>query len=273
MAELQEFLEVLDLTDKGDGRFGGRSLSSPTGVVFGGQLMGQSIVAASRSQPGKRVTSIHTIFARAGRLDADLEFEVDTMHAGRGFGSLAVTARQGDRLCCRSMLLMAAEEPDVIRHQAQMPAVAGPDAATPLPPYAIPGEMRIGGGADIVSPDAVGPAELEVWFRCPGVPDDDVLNQALLADASDPMLIGTAMRPHAGVGMAQAHVTVDTGVLSHTLTFHEPVRVGEWLLLQHESPHAGRGLTFGRAQVFTQSGRLVASFGQENMVRAMPKRG
>jgi len=73
--------------------------------------------------------------------------------------------------------------------------------------------------------------------------------------------------PHAGVGQNMAHRNIATGVVSHTLTFHEAVPVGEWLLLAHESPYAGRGASYGRAHVFTRDGRLVASFVQENMIR------
>ena len=82
------------------------------------------------------------------------------------------------------------------------------------------------GGVDISDPEAVGPAELDVWTRFVGAPDDPAISQALLAFATDGFLIGTAMRPHPGVGQAQAHRTLSTGVISHTLTFHEPVSAG-----------------------------------------------
>ena len=68
-----------------------------------------------------------------------------------------------------------------------------------------------------------------------------------------------------------SHVSISTSVLSHTLTFHEPIDPGAWHLLAHESPYAGRGRTYGRANVFTEDGRLVASFVQDNMVRDMPE--
>ena len=89
----------------------------------------------------------------------------------------------------------------------------------------------------------------------------------MLAYGTDGFLIGTAMRPHAGIGQNMAHQNIATGVVSHTLTFHEPIETGTWLLMAHESPYAGRGASYGRAQVFTQDGRLVASFVQENMIR------
>ena len=133
-------------------------------------------------------------------------------------------------------------------------------------------ELRIVGGVDLADPEAVGPAELDVWTRFVGAPDDPAIGQELLAFASDGFLIGTAMRPHAGVGQAQAHHTLSTGVISHTLTFHEPFVAGEWLLLSQRSPYAGHGRTFGCGDVFREDGHLVASFVQDAMVRAMPAR-
>ena len=78
------------------------------------------------------------------------------------------------------------------------------------------------------------------------------------------------MRPHPGVGQSMAHVSISTSVLTHTLTFHEPVDASQWHLLAHESPYAGRGRSYGRANIFTTDGRLVGSFVQDNMVRAFP---
>ena len=132
-------------------------------------------------------------------------------------------------------------------------------------------ELRVVDGVDISDPDAVGPAELFVWSRFPGAETSGATGQALLAYATDGFLIGTAMRPHAGVGQAMSHVSISTSVLSHTLTFHEPIDPGAWHLLAQESPYAGRGRTYGRANVFTEDGRLVASFVQDNMVREIPR--
>ncbi|HEY4634403.1 MAG TPA: hypothetical protein VIH00_10835, partial [Candidatus Limnocylindrales bacterium] len=104
--------------------------------------------------------------------------------------------------------------------------------------------------------------------RFAGAPSDPLTGQALLAFATDMFLIGTAMRPHAGVGQAQAHKTLSTGVLSHTITFHERVDASSWMLLAHHSTHAGHGRSYGRADVFREDGTLVASYVQDNMIRA-----
>jgi acyl-CoA thioesterase II len=235
------------------------------GVVFGGQLLAQSLVAAASGHEGKRVKTLHTVFARGASPDAPLDITVDPMHSGRAFASSTVTIRQGERLCTRSSVLLTADEDDLIRHADSAPASAS------SPPADDEGsgewEVRIVDDVDISDPELTGPPDLDVWTRFPGAPEDPTIDQALLAFATDGFLIGTAMRPHAGVGQAQAHVTLTTGVISHTITFHEPFSAGDWLLLAHHSPYAGRGRSFGRADVFRTDGALVASYVQDAMIR------
>jgi acyl-CoA thioesterase-2 len=218
------------------------------------------------------VKTVHTVFARSARPDLPIEIVVDRMHAGRTFASRTVTIHQGDRLCTRSIVLLSADDEDVIRHADTPAPTSGPDAAEPMEASSGAWEVRVAGGVDISDPDAVGPAELDVWSRFVGAPDDRDISQALLGFATDGFLIGTAMRPHPGVGQAQAHHTLSTGVISHTLTFHEPFSAAEWLLLSHRSPYAGRGRSYGRADVFREDGSLVASFTQDAMIRPMPSR-
>jgi acyl-CoA thioesterase-2 len=271
MPDVAELLAALDLEPVSEGVFTARNFEAgPGGVVFGGQLLAQSIVAASTIDPTKEIKSVHTVFARGGALDRPLDIEVESMHIGRAMASATVTVRQGERLCTRSLVLLSAVEPDLIRYEVEAPSVGAPEDAPPAGGDAGFWELRVVGGIDLSDPEEVGPAELAVWVRFPGAEAQGVLGQALLAYATDGFLIGTAMRPHPGVGQAMAHVSISTSVLTHTLTFHEPVDAGQWHLLAHESPYAGRGRSYGRANVFTADGRLVASFVQDNMVRAFP---
>ena len=272
MPELDELLAVLDLDPTGDRSWTGASMDFGAGaVVFGGQLLAQTIVAAATVDPAKSVKSVHTVFARGASTDRPLEFAVDVMQQGRSFASATVTISQGERLCTRSLVLLHAPDPDLIRHQDAAPEVPSAAESTPSAHGAGFWEVRTVGGVDIADPDAVGPPRLDVWTRFPDAPDDPNLNQALLAFATDGFLIGTAMRPHAGVGQALAHRSISTSVITHTLTFHGPVDASGWLLLDQESPVAGAGRSYGRAHVFTEDGRLVASFVQDNMVRAFPE--
>lgn len=260
-----DILASFELDPVGDDRFRAGHARSTHGVVFGGQLLGQSLLAAAAGHDGMRVKTLHAVFARGASPDADLEIDVEPIHGGRTFASCSVTLRQGDRTCVRAQVLLSADEPDCIRHAEPDPGLTPPadDADAPSE-----WEVQIVGDVDVDDPDAVGPAELDAWSRFVGVTSDDqAVHQALLAFATDGFLIGTAMRPHAGVGQAQAHRTLSTGVISHTITFHEPVDAGAWNLLSHRSPYAGRGRSYGTADVFDAGGQLVASFVQDAMIR------
>ncbi len=272
MSEPSALLRVLDLEPTGEHRYRASNFDTGFGgVVFGGQLLAQTIVAGSAVDPTKEVKSVHTVFARGGAMDQPLDIEVEPMHVGRALASATVTVRQGDRLCTRSLVLLSAVEPDLIRHAAAPPQVSAPENAPRSGGAEEFWEIRVVDGVDLSDPDAVGPAELFVWSRFRGVEATGVTGQALLAYATDGFLIGTAMRPHPGIGQSMSHVSISSSVLSHTLTFHEPIDAGAWHLLAHESPYAGRGRSYGRANVFTEDGRLVASFVQDNMVRAFPE--
>ncbi|HMC38686.1 MAG TPA: acyl-CoA thioesterase domain-containing protein [Acidimicrobiales bacterium] len=271
MSALDSILDALRLEPDGPDRYRAPNVDLGHAVVFGGQLLAQSIVAARIGQEEKLVKTLHTVFARGAAPDRPVEIEVDRMSAGRSIGTCAVTISQEGRLCTRSLVLLSAAEPDFIRHSDDHPTLPDlpprPDRPLERGEWAI----EVVGGVDISDPDAVGPPELDVWTCFPGAPEDAALDQALLSFPTDGFLIGAAMRPHAGVGQAQAHVTISTGVISHTLTFHDPCPAGDWFLMAQRSVHAGGGRAYGTAHVYRQDGRLAASFVQDSMIR--PKTG
>jgi acyl-CoA thioesterase II len=271
VGDLSELLEVFDVEPAGAGVFHARNLDGAgRDVVDGSQLLAQSIVAASKSVPGKSVKSAHMIFSRAASVHTPLQLEADALHAGRSFASVTLTARQDGKRCARGLLLLDRDTPDLIRHQAEMPKVPGPEAAAPYEMGITGRELRIVGGVYTGDPDApVGPPELFAWLRYREAPPEPHLNQALVAHFTGHLSIATAMRPHPGIGEAMAHRALSTGVLALTISFHDPVRADRWMLYAHESPHAGRGLSYARAQIFAQDGRLLASFSQEAMLRAL----
>jgi acyl-CoA thioesterase II len=262
-------LSSLALERLGDTTFRGQSVPDERRpVVFGGQIMGQMIVAASTYEPAKRVKSLHVIFARSGTVKLPVEIELDPFHSGRALGTIGATASQGDRGLSRGLLLLDAGEPDVIRHQIPTPPAGGPLQTPPVAALDHAGvEVRVVDGVDLMTTAATGPPEIHVWVRFADVPDDVAVHQALLSWYTDPFLIAAAMRPHDGIGQEQAHETLSTGVIAHTLSFHEPFRADEWMLIANHSVHAGAGRTYGEGHVFREDGQIVASFVQENMIR------
>jgi acyl-CoA thioesterase len=245
-------------------------------VVFGGQILAQMIVAAHLDRNAdrtdeKEVKSIHAIFARAGDYTRPIEYDVEQMHDGRTIGSDVVTFAQGGRIMSRAMILWSSDEPDLIRHTAnvEMPKVVGPDdPGNRTDGRVFPGaEGRIVDGINTWSDDEpLRPAVQNIWTRYTG--DYSVpINQAILSWATDGYLIGTAMLPHEGHNEGHAHKTISTGVVAHTLNFHDRFHANEWLLMANESIWAGRGRSHGRCNIWTQDGRLVATYTQDNLVR------
>jgi acyl-CoA thioesterase-2 len=262
MPTIEAFLEALTLLPDGNDRY------RATNVDFGRQLIAQTMMAAEQGQEGKTIKSVHTVFARAALPDLAVELTVDRMHSGRAFASSTITVNQGDRLCARSLVLLSAPEDDVIRHADAARRTTEPADVAEYLRREGAWELGIVDGVDLNDPDQVGPPELDVWVRFAGAPDVPSINRALVAFTTDGYLIATAMRPHAGVGQSQAHRTLSTGVLSHTISFHEPCSAGAWHLLEHRSTYAGHGRCFGRGEVFGPDGQLAASFVQDAMIRA-----
>ncbi|MDG2005648.1 MAG: thioesterase family protein [Novosphingobium sp.] len=261
-------LSCFELEQTAPATFTGQSVGDERRpVVFGGQIMGQMIAAAALVEPGKQVKNLHTVFARAGTVKQPVEYTLDQFHSGRAFGSIEAIAAQGERMLSRGLLLMDAGEVDVIRHQVPELPVSGPEhhAATQGGEPGV--EIRVVDNVDMMTTAVTGDPELNLWLRWSDVPDEPAMHQAALAWFTDPFLIGAAMRPHDGIGQEQAHESLSTGVITHTLTFHEAFHADEWLLISNRSQHAGGGRTYGDGHVFTEDGRLVASFVQTNMIR------
>lgn len=279
MPEVDDLPEALRLARTGERTFlvpaeeGERARD----VVFGGELLAQMITASATVNGFSRdVKSIHAIFARAGSYAKDQEVDVDTMHAGRSFGSDTVTFRQGGKVMARGMLLLNADEPDLLRYTTpQMPDVTGPDESPAVGPAGLlfpDSEHRIVGGLDTWDPTLpVQPPVRHIWTRYAGplspAADCVPVHQAILAFGTDGWLIGTSMLPYEQYNEAIAHKSISTGVVGHTLHFHERFDARAWLLLSHEVIWTGRGRIHGRCLVWTEDGRLVASYTQDSMVR------
>jgi acyl-CoA thioesterase-2 len=271
VSDLQQLLEVLELRPKGEHSYEAANLRLSGGqTVFGGQILAQAIVAGAVVDPTKDVRSLHTVFARGAAIDQAMDVDVDVLQVGRSFASASIAFRQGAKDCARSVVLLSAPEPDLIRHQPDAPDSSPPADAVELHHGPDFWQMRIEGGVDLDDPEAIGPAELTAWIRFPGAPGDQAIARALLAYATDGFLIATAMRPHAGVGQALAHVTINTTVVTHTLSFHEDFDASDWMALRMLSPQAGHGCSYGRGEVFGSGGLHVASFVQDNMIRNFP---
>jgi acyl-CoA thioesterase len=207
------------------------------------------------------------VFARAGTYTKPIEMEVDSMHAGRTWGSDTVTATQDGRLLSRAIVLLNTLDPDLMRHDPEGPPdVPRPEDLTPARGQAFPGaEMRPVPGERMLGGV---PVEL-AWHRYERPLDSQAANQAVLVWSTCGNVIGLAMRPHQEqVSIGDAHRTISTGVIGHTVHFTDTFDVSQWLLIVTEATKAGGGRVYGGGQVFTEDGSLVAAFHQDSMAKS-----
>lgn len=278
---------MLDLTDTGartsEDIFTGPSQWSPVGRVFGGQVLAQSLVAASRTAPeGRAVHSMHGYFLRPGDVTVPITFSVDRIHDGRSFSTRRTQAYQHG-LPILSMIASFQTDDDGVEHAAPMPDdLPEPEDLPsdrdllarvdhPAAQYwssSRPFDIRHAPNPLYLAVEGERVAHQAVWMRSTGaLPDDPGLHRAALAYVSDYTILEPIQRRH---GIAWATPGLRTASLDHAMWWHRPVRVDEWLLYVQESPSAsgGRGLSLGR--IYTRGGVLVASVAQEGMVRVPP---
>ena len=229
--------------------------------IFGGQLLGQFIRSASLACPDKAVKSQHAVFAREGRADEPIRYQAIRHHEGRSFAAVTITARQSRGVIASCVTCMHSSE-DGPEHQCvdEVPAVLGPEHQQSLD--LIPWETR---AVVDLNTSTIGPPQFEVWMRTPTAAAE--LAPAIAAYATDLTLIGTALRPMGGVDQRGNGTAFTSAVTSHTIWFHRPFRTDDWLLLRQHSPLLAHGRSFGRGDMLTEDGTLVASYAQEALLR------
>ncbi|MGI8329394.1 acyl-CoA thioesterase [Actinomadura scrupuli] len=251
----------VDGRDTARADFEGRNQRLSYQRLFGGQLLAQFARAASLACPDKVVKSLHVLFPRAGHSDEPVRYEVEGHHQGSTFATLTIVARQKRGVLATASVSMHVFE-EGLEHQtvAQVPSVLGAEHQVKFD--LLPWEIRA--ATDLNSPKPE-PPELDLWMRIPAVGRE--LTPALTAYATDLTIIGTALRPLEGLCQQDAGTAFTSGVTSHTLWFHRPFSTDGWLLLRQHSPLLAHGRCFGRGDVLTEDGSLVASYAQESLLR------
>jgi len=278
---LADLVSVLDLETIEANIFRGPSRDIGSPQVFGGQVLGQALIAASRTVSERNVHSLHAYFLRRGDVNAPIVYEVDRARDGSSFSNRRVVAIQHGRQIFNLAASFHLSEPG-FEHAAQAPDVAGPEG---LPEVMkvwaarldnLPRRVRefLGNqrpfhvriveenhhGADGMQPVK------HVWMKAVDeLPDDPQLHQAMLAYISDYELLGTATLPHGEERALRGELQMAS--LDHAMWFHRPCRVDEWLLFSFDSPSAGGARGLARGQVFTRDGKLVLSTAQEGLIR------
>ncbi|MGE0031196.1 MAG: acyl-CoA thioesterase [Steroidobacteraceae bacterium] len=276
---LADLLKLLDLERLEDNLFRGQSRDIGAPQVFGGQVLGQALVAASRTVEGRGVHSLHAYFLRRGDLNVPIIFEVDRSRDGGSFTSRRVVAIQHGQQILTMSASFQTVEPG-LDHQSAMPDTPAPETLPDLGeinaqlvgkvPEKVqcffrqqrPFEFRAVNPPDFLNPVRRAP-EKRVWFRVTGpVPEDQALHRCLLTYVSDYHLLDTATLPHGVSFMELQMASID-----HAVWFHRDLRIDDWLLYVTESPSASGARGFARGSIYARDGVLVASVAQEGLIR------
>ena len=261
----EDTLACLSVEALGDDTFTAPNIPMDYRRIFGGQLLAQVLCVAVTTVESKTVKSLHASFPRQGDLTDPVEYRVRREREGRTFAHRQIVGEQAGEAIVLASVALHSEEAG-LEHQMPSPEVGSPDEATVADLSMIPWETRVVGGVDLASRE-VGPPSFAFWMRAPSFSGPAVAHQALLAHATDLTLIGTSLRPHAGLGEDDSPERIQTAVTSHTLWFHRALRIDDWLLISQESPVVAAGRGFAQGHVFSRAGELVASFAQESMLR------
>ncbi|MGM0915750.1 MAG: acyl-CoA thioesterase [Pseudomonadota bacterium] len=269
---LNDLVNLLALEPLEETLFRGTSQDLGLPQLFGGQVLGQALSAASQTVPAeRRAHSLHGYFLRPGDPHRPVVYQVDTIRDGGSFTTRRVTAIQKGRPIFFCSASFHGEE-EGLAHQTAMPGVTSPerlieDGARLARFDNHPIEFLL----DSQEWEAGQPARKRVWFRLVGdLPDDPATHRSLLAYSSDFNLLTTALVPH---GIEYRDPRLQIASLDHALWLHHDVRVDDWLLYDMDSPWSGGSRGFTRGSIYDRHGRLVASSAQEGLTRLRDGKG
>jgi acyl-CoA thioesterase 8 len=271
-------------------------------AVFGGQVMGQALHAASRTVDGALgphsartfgPASLHAYFLLRGEADADILYRVRSTADLRSFASRSVDAVQRGRTIFSMQAQFAAAGQIGFEHTNPMPTdvpppedcpsmrdallslrTRAPSSLQPLIDAALvtPVEVRYASSGpeppDLLdwSPPAVWPARQLMWVKTAPIREEDRLDEACAAYLSDQPLLMTALLPHS-VRYPSPRLGLIT-TLDHSMWFHRPFRADDWLLYEMNSPVSTGGLALSFGHLYCrESKQLVVSCAQQGALR------
>ncbi|HZJ93866.1 MAG TPA: acyl-CoA thioesterase II [Thiopseudomonas sp.] len=281
---LDQLVSLLNMETIEENLFRGASQELGFRQLFGGQVLGQALSAASQTvDPSRHANSLHGYFLRAGDARKPVVYQVERIRDGGSFSTRRVTAIQnGQPIFTCSASFHDSNNEEGFHHQTDMPDVPQPEdliSEVAISPHLAKAltkenrekmlrakaiETRPVQVSDPLNPE-VGEPIKHVWFKPSSVlPKSPALHKYLLAYASDFSLLTTSLIPH-GASIWQPHMQVAS--LDHSIWFHEEVCLDDWLLYSTDSPWAGNSRGFARGSIYTRDGRLVASVAQEGLIR------
>ena len=279
---VETLLSTLDLEPIEVNLFRGTSPKVGWQRVFGGQVIGQALVAAQRTVEAERkVHSLHGYFMRPGDPENPIIYEVDRIRDGGSFTTRRVVAIQHGHAIFSMSASFQIEEGG-LEHAIDMPDIPRPEELASEKELAEqfidhapenvrkywqrerPIELRPTDLTHYISRKKLPPRQ-HVWFRATGpLPDNPAIQAAVLAYASDMTLLDTSLYAH---GRAVFDPALQVASLDHAMWFHRPIDMEKWHLYTQDSPNSSGARGFTRGSIYSEDGELVASAAQEGLIR------
>lgn len=263
-SSLGDVLATMALERVDEWLFAGQQLPAPANHILGGHISAQALLAASHTAPGRAPHSVHTYFLRPGDARSPVDFEVVDLQEGRTFSARRVTARQGGKILMEAMSSFKIPAPAQVVYQPPIPHAPPPESLPWVAPHlAESDESTQGRWASlrwferrIIDIENTPPARSSMWWRPDGeVPDDPVLVASLVAYLSAVTLTEPAFAARGGVG--------ESSQRDHSVWFHGPAVLSDWLLYQRSSPSSADSLALANGTMFNRNGDLVCTVRQE----------
>ena len=281
--DFKELLAILDLSREDDDLFIGSHPSKNPIRTFGGQMMAQAFVAASRSlkfDVPPSAMSVH--FIAGGDPVKDLEFRVARLRDERRFANRRVDVMQDGQVLTTAMVAFLAGGQG-LEHNVEPPVLTDPESLLSV-------DDLLQGYEDVVPHfvEAMRPIDwrytndptwvmrdkgerLEhnrVWMRTvTRMPDDPVLHTAAMIYSSDTTVLDSIITTH---GLSWGYDRIFAVTTNHSVWFHRPVRFDEWVLYSTSSPVAADSRGLGTGHFFGRSGEVLATVIQEGIVKYFP---
>jgi acyl-CoA thioesterase-2 len=230
-ASVDQLVRLLDVRPEGDATFSGCPSGSVLPRLFGGHVLGQALAAAGCTvDRGRRPHSLHAYFLRAGASERSIDYEVSTLREGRSFSTREVRARQGAKLIFTMTASFHLDEPGP-EYQCSVPSAP--------PPHTL----------------ARNSERPEAW--------PDIYREWTSLDIRrvPPEVAGAVHR--SGERSSRAR----SWSLDHSVWFHRPCRVDDWLLYDQTTPSTSGALGLAHGRILTADGTLAASVAQEGLIR------
>lgn len=274
---------LFDLELLEQGLYRGDSWDLGFRALYGGQVLGQSVMAAYQTVPeGRVIHSFHSYFLLPGDATKPVVYDIENVRDGRSFSTRRVKAIQNGRNIFYMTASFQLPEEGLSHQFADMPEAPDPkDVSQDIRyyddnfdklsgrmkqslSYHRPVDIRTIGCAHTFDAVTSDPTRT-IWLKGRDPIEDSLaLNQASLAYASDYHFLSTALQAH---GLAAQDKSLRMATIDHAMWFHQPFRFDDWLLYQMESPFSGNARALVQGKIYNKNGTLVATSIQEGLMR------